>query len=229
MPGALRHGDSTGADTLALHLERYHWAAARLQPGVILDLACGVGYGSVLLADLNPGTRVVGADISRDALSEARRTYQHPRVAFVRGNGGGALQSARFDTIVSLETIEHVPDPGQFFSELVDLLVPGGRLIASVPVTPSVDVNPHHRTDFTKRSFLALGEQRGLRMLDSHLQIQRFQPLRILTRTEQRTRDLRPHLFRYYLSHPTAAVKRLATTLRHGFSNHYLTVAWQKP
>ena len=42
-----------------------------------------------------------------------------------------------FDTVVSLETIEHVPDPAGFVSRLVALLRPGGVFIGSVPTTPS--------------------------------------------------------------------------------------------
>ena len=39
--------------------------------------------------------------------------------------------------------------------------------------------------------------------------------------------DLRPNLLGYYLTHPGAALRRAAATLRYGFSNRYLTVAWR--
>jgi SAM-dependent methyltransferase len=227
VPGLLEDGDATGQATLALHLERYRWAADRTQPGRVLDLACGVGYGSQILADTGNDRWVVAADIAASALVEARRAFAHPRVSYVRGNGAGWGRPGSFRTIVSLETIEHVPDPERFLAELATLLAPGGILVASVPVTPSVDVNPHHRTDFTARSFLAMGRRSGLTPIESHLQIQPFNPIRVLSRHELRSRDLRPKLLRYYLSHPWSAFKRLGATLRFGFTNRYLTVAWQ--
>ena len=43
-----------------------------------------------------------------------------------------------------------------------------------------------------------------------------------------RSENLRPNLIGYYVSHPGALLKRVATTLRHGLANHYLTIAWKK-
>ena len=73
-----------------------------------------------------------------------------------------------FDTIVTIETIEHLPNTVQFVSRIAGMLRPGGILIASVPTTPSVDGNPYHLHDFTERSFRRLFdrqlEQEGLKM-----------------------------------------------------------------
>lgn len=228
VPDALEPGDATGQATLQLHLERYRWAAARLPDGATLDLACGVGYGSVMLAERSTTAFVVGGDLAAEALLVAREQFRHPRVHYARGAGSGWLRAERFAGIVSLETIEHVPDPEGFLRELVDRLAPGGVLVASVPVTPSVDANPHHLTDFSRASLLALGARCGLVAYDELRQRQPYAPIRILARTERRAQDLRPQLWRYYLTHPDAAVRRLVATLRHGFVNHYLTVAWRK-
>ena len=43
-----------GEETLQLHLARYEFAAAHLRPGRVLDIACGVGYVTRLLADRSP-------------------------------------------------------------------------------------------------------------------------------------------------------------------------------
>jgi SAM-dependent methyltransferase len=228
VPGALAADDVTGQATLALHVERYQWAARKMPVGPTLDLACGVGYGSVMLADRHPGVRVIGADISRAALHRARVDHQHPRVTYVAGDGAGWARCGTFEGIVSLETLEHVPDPAALLGELVHALTEHGVLVASVPITPSVDANPHHLTDFTERSFFALGRSLGLHPIDSMRQIQPFSPFTVVTRSERRTRDLRSNLLAYYLRHPSAAWKRLISTMRYGFANHYLTVAWQR-
>lgn len=228
VPNALDHDDVTGRATLALHVERYAWAIHHLPAGPTLDLACGVGYGSVMLASRDDISRVVAGDIAAAALAEARRSYRHPRVAHVRGDGAGWCRSEAFAAIVSLETVEHVASPKALLEDFVRLLRPDGVLVTSVPVTPSVDANPHHRTDFTVGSLLALGRSVGLEPIAQLRQVQRYSPVAVVSRSERRTRDLRPSLLRYYLQHPGAAWRRLAATLRYGFTNHYLTVAWVK-
>lgn len=228
VPAHLASDDVTGRATLALHVERYAWAARHVPSGLTLDLACGVGYGSVMLATRDEASFVIAGDISRSALEEARRSYRHDRVAHVQGDGAGWSRSARFAAIVSLETVEHVDDPRGLLRDFARLLAEGGVLVTSVPVTPSVDANPHHRTDFTESSFVALGRSVGLEPVATLRQVQPYSPVAVVSRSERRTRDLRPSLLRYYLQHPSAAWRRLWATLRYGFTNHYLTVAWTK-
>lgn len=228
VPNALDREDVTGQATLALHLERYSWAIRHLPAGLTLDLACGVGYGSVMLASRDAASRVIAGDIAASALAEARRSYRHPRVAHVRADGAGWCRSEAFAAIVSLETVEHVINPTSLMQDFARLLRPDGVLVTSVPVTPSVDANPHHRTDFTVTSLLALGRSVGLEPIAQLRQVQRYSPVAVVSRSERRTRDLRPSLLRYYLRHPSAAWHRLVATLRYGFTNHYLTVAWVK-
>ena len=130
---------------------------------------------------------------------------------------------------MGLGTIEHGEAPERLFTKLVSLVRPGGVLIASVPVTPSVDLNPHHRHDFTARSFAALGAAHALRERDRLLQVQKL-ALGTAWRGRRFTRSkLRANLPGYYLQHPGAFARRVGTTLRHGLANHYLTIAWEKP
>jgi SAM-dependent methyltransferase len=134
-----------------------------------------------------------------------------------------------FDTIVSIETIEHLPDPEGFLARLVGLLRPGGVLVASVPVTPSVDANPHHLHDFSERSFRRLLAPHGLGERDSLVQDQPYPLVAILARREPRLREVRRGLPAWYAAHPGSLARRIASTLRHGFKNRYLTLALQAP
>jgi hypothetical protein len=114
------------------------------------------------------------------------------------------------------------------FERLFGMLRPNGILIASVPTTPSVDVNPYHLRDFTARSFRAMGSRRALHEIDALVQIQRFGVFDVLSRRESRMADMRSELLRYYWTHPRAVARRVLATLRYGFTNRYLTVAWRR-
>lgn len=229
VPRELSQRDVTGRETMQLHLERYEFAARHARPGRLLDLACGVGYGTQLMADRRPEiTEAIGVDLSADAIQHAREHYTHPTVQFDTGNALEYQNDRSFDTVVSLETVEHVSDPGRLIARLVSVLQPGGILVASVPTTPSTDVNPHHLHDFTEASFRAMVAKHGLEEVACLRQVQPYRLVTTLRRTETRMQDLRPKLLRYYLGHPRAALWRLWSTLRFGLTNRYLTVAWRR-
>jgi SAM-dependent methyltransferase len=226
VPDALEPGDVTGRATLHLHLERYEFAARCLSPGCVLDIACGVGYGTRLLADHGAGVRaVLGVDRSVAAIDYARVRYGRAGVEFRVSDAFAFRAAGGFDSIVSLETLEHLEDPERFLAGLAAMLRPGGMLIASVPTTPSVDVNPHHRHDFSERGFLRMLAALGLAPFDCLRQVQPVPLGAVLRRSEARMSDLRPQLAAYYARHPASLMRRLWSTLRHGLSNHYLTVA----
>lgn len=225
IPAELDPADVTGAETYRLHIERYDFAATFVRGGRVLDCACGVGYGSARLSR-EGAQSVTGVDIDPAAISYAKKHYAGGLVEFACCDGS-KFNSAPFDTIVSFETIEHVPDPHALIDNLTRLLKPGGTLIASVPVTPSVDVNPYHLHDFTPSSFRRIFEKRGLTEVGSMLQRQPYQPLKMLAGKEARLNDMRRNLVRFYLGHPTAAAKRLYSTMVDGFCNKYLTCAWR--
>lgn len=230
VPDKLLATEATGTDTLELHIARYRFANRFIAGGRVLDCACGVGYGTALLAGAKrTPDYVLGVDIDSAAVDHATRTYLSERMDFKVGDGTLLHDSIGFDTIVSLETVEHVPEPSALLGNFVRLLRPGGTLIASVPVTPSVDVNPYHLHDFTERSFRALGAALGLVEVDAFTQRQPFSPWKIASGQEARLDDMRKSLPVYYLTHPGALYRRLWSSLQHGFCNKYLTIAWVKP
>jgi len=221
--------DALSRATLELHLERYRFAAAHCLPGRVLDIACGVGYGSACLAGRREDVQITGVDLSPEAIRFAREHYASDRVVFEVGDAMAFSSPHRFGSIVSLETVEHLPDPAGFVAGLVPLLEAGGRFIASVPTTPSVDGNPHHLHDFTRRKLHRLVAPFGFTEIASFPQVQPFGLRSVLTRGESRTKDVRRNLPAYYLRHPGSLARRIASTLRHGFANLYLTVAWRAP
>ena len=230
VPDELARGDVTGDQTLHLHLERYRFAAHHARPGRLLDMACGVGYGTRLLADEGGAvSAALGVDVSEEAVAYARQRYGRTGVEFRAGDALAFHDPDGFDTIVCLETIEHVPEPRRLVARLAGMLRSGGVLVASVPSTPSADVNPHHLHDFSEASFRRMFELHRLRELACLGQVQPFGLAAVLGRGERRVADMRPNLPGYYARHPGALLRRLGATLRFGLTNRYVTIAWQAP
>ena len=65
-----------------LHITRYRWASKRLRGNKILDCACGVGYGSKIIADEHPNLVITAVDISREAIEHAKKYYSSSRIRY---------------------------------------------------------------------------------------------------------------------------------------------------
>jgi 2-polyprenyl-3-methyl-5-hydroxy-6-metoxy-1,4-benzoquinol methylase len=141
VPDQLAPDEATGMETYRIHLERYEFAKNNVY-GNILDAACGVGYGTHLIAAHSRVNSVVGVDIDPSSIAYARERYHNEKINFFEADIYSFKGEQKFDCIVSLETIEHVPYPDKLLLHFHNLLQPKGLLIASVPVTPSVDANP---------------------------------------------------------------------------------------
>src|SRR3954447_873133 len=105
VPDLVSTHDITGRDTLKLHLERYAFAASHIADGALLDIACGVGYGSRYLKDHTRAATVTGVDLSEEAFAYATQRYGDNSVTF---HAADALvfQGGPFSAVISLETIE---------------------------------------------------------------------------------------------------------------------------
>ncbi len=228
VPDEIQEDGATGQEALRLHLERYRFASTHANPGRALDIACGVGYGTNLLFNHIPDCHyALGVDCSPESIGYAQSRYKQNGMDFMVSDATTFMSDTLFDSIISLETIEHLPYPLKFLAHLLSLLRPGGTLIASVPTTPTVDANPYHLHDFTEKDFRSLTSTFPLHELASLHQRQSFYPMSILTQSESRLKDLRPNLCAYYAKHPSALMKRVWSTLRFGFSIRYLTIAFR--
>jgi len=90
------------------HLVVYEWIAARVAGLRVVDMACGEGYGSDLLA--TKAASVVGVDANPEAHEHARLRYVRPNLRFERDLVESFAEPC--DAVVFLQTIEHVQDPG---------------------------------------------------------------------------------------------------------------------
>jgi SAM-dependent methyltransferase len=228
IPDYLDDKDITGKETFKLHIDRYTFACKHTH-GTVLDMACGVGYGSFFIADTcDKVESVTGVDISIDAIEYAKKRYNHQKIQFFNSDAKTFDNGNKYDSIVSLETIEHILEPCKLISNFSNLLKPEGKIVASVPITPSVDVNPHHISDFTKKSFFKLFNNFGFEPIDYKIQIQQFNPFSVLSGSEKRASQIRKGLTFYYLKKPNAFIKRVRSTLLDGFKNKYITAVFIK-
>jgi O-antigen biosynthesis protein len=150
--------DETSPGPLAIHEKRYRFALPYSAGKRVLDAACGVGYGSALLADA--AAEVVGIDLSEDAVAYARSRYAKPNVEFrVDDLQAPALDDRSFDVVCSFETLEHLPDRDAFLGHVARVLRDDGVLVLSTPradETTESPANPHHFVEYSRRDFEAL-------------------------------------------------------------------------
>lgn len=102
----------------------------------VLEVASGRGGFAVRLAGADPAPRIlVASDFSTAAVRKGAAFGRG--TARLRWHVGDAQclphPDAAFDTVISCETIEHVPDPVAAVREFARVLAPGGRLFLTTP------------------------------------------------------------------------------------------------
>lgn len=117
------------------HFQRYLSAHNLVRGKIVLDAACGEGYGSNILAQT--AQKVIGIDIDEGAVSRAQTTYSDKsNLTFQRGTIENLdISDHSIDVVVSFETIEHVSEEVQrkFLNEIDRVLKPNGILVMSTP------------------------------------------------------------------------------------------------
>jgi SAM-dependent methyltransferase len=113
------------------HVAAYRWIAERCHGQRVVDLACGEGYGSAILAE--HARQVYGVDANPEAHEHARLKYRNGNLSFRRALVEQFDEDAPYDAVVFLQTIEHVEDAGSLLERLASLLVPEGVAYISTP------------------------------------------------------------------------------------------------
>jgi SAM-dependent methyltransferase len=146
------------------HLARYRWATRFVEAGaVVVDAACGLGYGTALIADTTGASRLISIDDSEYAVEYSRVLWgaTRPHASFHRGDVRTVpAEDASVDLVASIETLEHLADDGPLLEEFRRVLKPGGTLIGSVPNlwvdATGKDPSPHHFQVFDRERLLAV-------------------------------------------------------------------------
>src|SRR5258708_5616998 len=127
-------------DTPYGELSGYHSEVTRLvkskfiKDKTVLDVGCGFGWAELLFSKLHP-QKMIGIDTSNECLIIAKK-FKHPSCNFKVGNALKLpFKDKTFDTVMSWETLEHIPKNTEekMFEEIYRVLKPGGHFFLSTP------------------------------------------------------------------------------------------------
>jgi O-antigen biosynthesis protein len=140
------------------HRHRYVMAGELVVGKTVLDIACGEGYGSAMLAEV--ARSVIGVDIAAEAIEHASERYTRGNLQFLTGSCTEIpMAGASVDVVVSFETIEHHDQHDEMLAEVKRVLRPDGVIIISTPDkleygAENNEPNPHHVKELTKAEFI---------------------------------------------------------------------------
>jgi SAM-dependent methyltransferase len=131
------------------HEARYALAAGLLRPGdVVVDAACGIGYGALVL-DAHADVTYYGVDRDTSVVAvkaRARRTFIEADLQTWQPDFG-------FDVAVGFETIEHL----ESYDTYLEWVRRATRfIVVSVPIVPSKHDNVFHVHDFERDDIIQL-------------------------------------------------------------------------
>lgn len=131
--------------------------------GALLDAGCGTGYEAGQLAQIVPGLRYFGVDISSLRLAEAAANgVAEPSRFFQSALETVPFAADVFDYVGSHEVIEHVEDPAIVLPELFRVLKPGGVCVIATPNGASLWV------EHVRQRLARLGGYRGAPVGEDH-------------------------------------------------------------
>jgi ubiquinone/menaquinone biosynthesis C-methylase UbiE len=141
-------------------IERYRFCNEYIKGGEVLDVPCGVGWGTSMLRGYR---RAMGVDLADDAIKYAREHYARPgRLEFSVGNMAELpVEDASYDVVICLEGFEHVPQTvgKSFLDESRRVLRPAGMLLMTCPVLNEYGEdtgNPHHVYEYPEEELIDL-------------------------------------------------------------------------
>lgn len=146
------------------HLHRYTIISKYTKGKVVLDAACGTGYGTEIIS--RNAKKIYGIDLDTDAIDYCNEKYHKDNLHYIKMSVTELdFPNEMFDIVVSFETFEHISyeDEVKFLNEIKRVLKKDGILVLSVPNDTLLRrlvygnyVNEFHLVDFSERKFVEL-------------------------------------------------------------------------
>ncbi|TCP66505.1 malonyl-ACP O-methyltransferase BioC [Baia soyae] len=99
----------------------------------ILEIGCGTGYFTQLLAETYPDARITAIDLAENMIQKAQEQMEERNVEFVLADAEelSEFSSESYDLIVSNAAVHWLQRPGCFLSGIMRLLKPGGSYLST--------------------------------------------------------------------------------------------------
>ena len=155
--------EQLGVTSVALSEQenRYYFAVRYSNGKKVLDLGCGLGFGSHILR--RNAEVVFGIDISESSISFSSNSYSDSNLFFLLGDGSNLpFPDNYFDMITCFEVIEHIDDHDNFLNECKRVLNSKGLFLCSTPNKRfhsgywNKPLNPFHNQEFNMEDFYKL-------------------------------------------------------------------------
>ena len=166
------------------------WALEKYFPGAesLLEVGCGTGVVLMAIDRELPALRLVGADLSAEALGIAR---QRVTAEFVQFDATEIPFRAEFDVACALDVLEHVDDDQTALKELAAAVRPGGGVLVTVPqyqwLWSAADDYGRHRRRYTKDEIEGRIRSAGLTIARSTGWVFTLLPVMTLSRLRDRS------------------------------------------
>jgi len=97
----------------------------------ILDLGCGYGYVSYLLAKKFPDSQVIGMDTNSFRISQAKQSFKLKNLKFFVADASKLNFKNRFDIILAIDLFHHIPSKihNKVLEKVSKHLIKGGTFI----------------------------------------------------------------------------------------------------
>jgi len=155
------------------HKARYSWAISMLESDVsnishVADIACGIGYGTNMLAEAYPSLTVYGVDVDEATIGYAREYYLRNNNEFICQDAAQVSIAAPVDVITCFETLEHLSNADILLSHFHSILKPSGVLFLSTPNEDEWPLkkvkNPYHYRHYSVKDLVDVLSRNGFRV-----------------------------------------------------------------
>jgi SAM-dependent methyltransferase len=142
-------------------------AAGPRARGRLLDVGCGcLPYEQVFAPYVS---EYVGLEVEA-TFSETAAAFNSRQPHVYYDGERIPFESGTFDTVLSIQVLEHTPDPQHLLGEMARVLRPGGLLILSVPFSFRLHEEPHDFYRFTPHALRHMCAKAGLDSIEVRAQ-----------------------------------------------------------